>query len=159
MKFVRIRPFNKARGQLVRRYVYGGVRFEATHGWYEVDDEIADYLKTVLTHPQNPDSKPVFDVADKEGAMDIERGEYEAANPERKISEAVAGRQKVTVDDIDGDAKAKAGVPSADGEDKPKEKASSPAGKKEKPAKGGEKSGASEPPADPKATGSGKSKP
>lgn len=148
MKFIRIRPFNRARGQLVHRYVYGGVRFEATHGWYEVDDEIADYLKTVLTHPQNPDSKPVFDVADKEGAMDIERAEYEAANPERKISEAVAGRQKVTADDLDGHAKAKV-----------KEKASKTEGKKEKPAKGGEKSGASEPPENPKTTGSGKSKP
>ena len=106
MKFVRIRPYNKARGQLVRRYVYGGFRFEGDHGWYEVDDEIAEYLEKVLTHPQDPDSKPAFDVSDKEGAENLARKEYEAANPERKIAEAVAGRQKVSVDDLDAHAKA-----------------------------------------------------
>jgi len=107
MKFVRIRPHNKARGQLVRRYVYGGFRFEAALGWYEVDDEIAEYLEKVLTFPQDPDSKPVFDVKDKQGAEDLAREEYEAENPERKIAEAVAGRQKVTVADLEGAAAAK----------------------------------------------------
>ena len=142
MKFVRIRPYNKARGQLTRRYVYGGVRFEADHGWYEVDDEIAEYLKTVLTHPQDPDSRPVFDVSDQAGAEKIALDEYEAAHPERKIAEAVAGRQKVTVDDLDSDAKAKT--------------------KKEAPEKAPEKTkGSGEPKGDKKETkaaGSGKSK-
>ena len=146
MKFVRIRPYNKARGQLVRRYVYGGVRFEVDHGWYEADDQIAEYLKTVLTHPQDPDSKPVFDVSDQAGAEKIALDEYEAANPERKITEAIAGRQKVSVDDLDADAKAKA-----------KKKAPSPAGKKEEPAKEAEKPKASEAPAKTKTAASGKS--
>ncbi len=148
MKFVRIRPYNKARGQLVRRYVYGGVRFEVDHGWYEVDDEIAEYLKTVLTHPQDPDSKPVFDVSDQAGAEKIALDEYEAANPERKITEAIAGRQKVSVDDLDSDAKAKV---------KGKATAPSPAGKKEKPAEEAEKPRASEAPGKTKTAASGKS--
>jgi len=146
MKFVRIRPYNKARGQLVRRYVYGGFRLEADHGWYEVDDEIADYLEKVLTFPDDPDSKPVFDVKDKEGAENLAREEYEAANPERKIAEAVAGRQKVTVDDLDSDTKAKA-----------KAKAASPKGKKEKPAKEAGEPKAPEASAKTKTAASGKS--
>lgn len=117
MKFVRIRPYNKPRGQLTRRYVYGGFRFEADHGWYEVDDEIANYLKTVLTFPDDPDSKPVFDVSDQAGAEKLAREEYEAANPERKIAEAVAGRQRVTLADIDDDAKSKAGVQTSKAEE------------------------------------------
>lgn len=111
MKFVRIRPRDERRGQLVRRYVYGGFRFEADHGWYEVDDEIAEYLATVRTHQQDPDSKPVFDVSDQEGAERIARSEYEDANPERKIAEAVAGAQTVKAADLDlGGVKA-AGAP------------------------------------------------
>lgn len=147
--FVRIRPYDKRRGQLVRRYIYGGFRFEADHGWYEVDDAIADYLKTVLTFPEDPDSKPVFDVSDQAGAEKLAREEYEAANPERKIAEATAGRQKVTLGDLNLKGTAKEDKPK-----EPKEEASKSGGKKDKPAKDAEASG---PPAKAKPAASGKS--
>jgi hypothetical protein len=96
MKFIRIRPYDKRRGQLVQRYVYRGFRFEVARGWYQVEDHIAEELAGVLTFPDNPDSKPVFDVATKEEAEALSMREYEAAHPERKISEAIAGAQTVT---------------------------------------------------------------
>lgn len=140
MKFIRIKPYNKTRKQLTRRYVYGGVRFEENHGWYEVDDEIAEYLGKVRTFPEDPDSKLIFDVSDREGAETIAREEYEEANPERKISEAVKGAQTVTLADLDP-----ASVPA------PSAKAKGPA--PAKPDKGDP-----EPSAKTKADESGKSK-
>jgi len=113
MKFVRIRPYDKRRGQLVRRYVYRGFRFEVERGWYEVEDHIAEALEGVLTFPDNPDSKPVFDVSTREDAEALARAEYEAQNPERKISEAIAGAQTVTEDKM---------TPAPDGAPKPKGK-------------------------------------
>ena len=110
MKFVRIRPYDKRRGQLVRRYVYGGFKFLGDHGWYEVDDEIAAYLKTVRTFPEDPDSKPVFDVSDQDGAKKIALAEYEETHPDRKITEAIAGAQKVTTADLVGVPEKKAPV-------------------------------------------------
>ena len=121
MMYVRIRPYNKRRGQLVRRYVYGGVRFEVNLGWYQVDDVIAEYLKTVLTHQGDPDSKLVFDVSDKAGAEKIAHEEYEAANPERKISEATAGVQKVTVADLKSPVGGNAPSPEPEQEDSKEE--------------------------------------
>lgn len=147
MMYVRIRPYDKRRGQLVRRYVYGGVKFEVDKGWYQTDDVIAEYLKTVLTFPENPDSKPVFDVSDQIGAEKIAKEEYEAANPERKISEATSGAQKVTVADLKSPVK---------------EVAPAPKEKKEEPEKAPEETkGSGEPKGDKKETkaaGSGKSK-
>lgn len=98
MKFVRIRPFNKQRGQLTRRYVFRGFRFEESSGWYQVPDDVADALQGMLTFPDNPDSKPVFDVCTEEEAKAMSVRDYEDANPNRKIEQAISGAQTVTED-------------------------------------------------------------
>lgn len=100
-KMVRIKPFDKARRQTTRRFVIGGFRFEIEKGWYRVEDEnLADHLKTVKAS-QDPMAPCIFDVVDEKEAEDLERKEYEAANPERKITEAVKGAQTVKTKDLD----------------------------------------------------------
>ena len=94
--FVRVKPYNEPLKQLVRRYVYNGVRFEEGKGWYSVPAATAEYLKTVKPNATDPLAPFVFDVCTKAEAEVLERKDYETAHPERKISEALTGAQKVT---------------------------------------------------------------
>lgn len=98
--FVRIKPYNEPLKQLTRRYIFKGVRFEVDKGWYSVPADVAEYLKTAKPNATDPLAPCVFDVCTKEEAEDLERKEYEAAHPERKISEALSGAQKVTTADL-----------------------------------------------------------
>jgi len=95
-KFVRIHPKDPRRGFNIERYIYRGVKFETTRGWYEVSNAVAAQLAECVQDPNAPIPIPVFQVADKKGAVDIERKDYERLNPERKISEAISGAQTVT---------------------------------------------------------------
>lgn len=78
-QLVRIKPFNARKGNLTRSYTYKGLLFKEEAGWHEVDDAVADYLKTATTDG-NADSPLVFDVAgDEDEATDIEEKACKAA--------------------------------------------------------------------------------
>lgn len=72
---VRLKPYNPKRGHLLRRYTVFGIRFECEKGWYEVDDDIAIYLKTVHQDNNDPDSKDAFDVCTLDEAKELDRKE------------------------------------------------------------------------------------
>jgi len=80
-KLVRVRPYNPKRGQLVRRYMVKGIRFDVNRGWYKVDDELAKYLATVTNDPNDPESTPVFDVLTEKEALKLEQDEEAAKKP------------------------------------------------------------------------------
>lgn len=76
---VRIKPFDKKRGNLTRRYTYRdskftqrGYVFREDRGWYEVPLHIALYLKSVRRGEAGP---KIFDVKDREGAVRLDRKE------------------------------------------------------------------------------------
>ena len=67
-KFVRLKPYNPRRGFVVQRhgigemFFLGGVR----PNWYEVSDDVAAMLGQKRQFHTDPDSKPLFDIMDKE---------------------------------------------------------------------------------------------
>lgn len=87
-KFVRLKRFN-GKQHVLQRYTVFGIKFEESKGWYEVDDDVAAYLKTVKQVQDSPDaefSADAFDVVDTlEQARELDEKERKKA--ERKKAE------------------------------------------------------------------------
>lgn len=124
---VRIKPYNPKRGQLARRIVIGGFRFDVDRGWYEVDDEFAADLKT-KTQGGDPNAALIFDVCTAEEAKALQRSEdraaQEAARADKPIKpervERVRGSApegKVTTTDIVTKSETPIVADGADGDD------------------------------------------
>lgn len=85
---VRIKPYNKRRGHLVRRYVYtdrrSGIRyrFEESRGWYRVPLKIGKALSKIHSKSEDQDSPLAFDVKTEEEAQQVDASE-EIAREER----------------------------------------------------------------------------
>jgi len=91
----RIVPKDPRRGFKCERYVYRGFRFEASRGWYQVSNELAEELRKCVQDPNAPVFVPIFQVASEADAGKIEREDWEREHPERKITEAIKGAQIV----------------------------------------------------------------
>lgn len=75
----RLKPFDGKR--FVRRsYTSFGIKFIGDRGWYKVDNDVAEYLKTVTQRAEDPDSAPAFDVCSPEEARAIDERERVKAN-------------------------------------------------------------------------------
>jgi len=77
--FARLKPFNPKRGYKVRRYSVFGIRFDHDKGWYKVDPNVAEYLKTVHCDNNDPDSPMAFDVCTEGEARELVEAERKAA--------------------------------------------------------------------------------
>lgn len=78
MKYVRIKPLNKKRGNMIRKYNIFGHVFHVDDGWYAIADEPANLLAEKTVDPYDPSSSKVFDVVSStEEALAIERQERE----------------------------------------------------------------------------------
>lgn len=94
MKLVRLKPFN-GKQHVLRTYNVFGIKFEEKKGWYEVDDDVAEYLAGVKQFQDGADadlSANAFDVVDsREEAEEIDEREKAraarntAVNAERKV--------------------------------------------------------------------------
>jgi hypothetical protein len=80
---VRLKPTDPKRGHVLRRFTYRGIRFESARGWYRVEKEIADYLRTVRQVDADPHSPLAFDVASEEDARRLEAEENAQNRPAR----------------------------------------------------------------------------
>jgi len=85
--FVRIKPFNKKRGFLMRNYMTGGVRF--TTRWKEVSARKARELESKI-QPHDPEAEiPLFDIKTKAEAEAIEEKERDdQGKPSSRVKEA-----------------------------------------------------------------------
>jgi hypothetical protein len=81
-QLVRLKDYDPRRGNLLRRYTYRGIKFVPERGWYRVDRETADYLRTVRQDASNPHAPPAFDVATEEEAQRLDT--LEAAREQKK---------------------------------------------------------------------------
>jgi hypothetical protein len=102
--YARINPPDPKRGHRCHRYVFRGFRYESEKGWYKVSDQLAAELKTLVEDTNAPIKVLVFQVATEAEAKELSLKDYEAANPERKITEAIAGAQTVpeaVADEVD----------------------------------------------------------
>ena len=76
---VRLKPYNKKKGHVLRRYLYRGIRFQESRGWMRVRNEVADYLKSVHQIPDDQDSPEAFDICSEKEAKAIDKKEKQDA--------------------------------------------------------------------------------
>lgn len=125
MKFARLKPYN-GKAHVLKSYTAFGIKFQEKNGWYQVEDDVAEYLKTCVQIQEDPTSTKAFDVVDTlEEAEEIdelekkraERAMAREARPTKRIHQTTArtsgdlttkdlprveGRKKVNFDDEDG---------------------------------------------------------
>ena len=101
--YVRLKPFNKKRGHVLRRYSYRGVRFYEGR-WYKVPEKLAQELGEVRQRHGDIDSPYAFDVATQEQARKIEDEEQRRKEEElRKVQNAeVVGATEVRESNVRG---------------------------------------------------------
>jgi hypothetical protein len=104
-KYVRIKPYDPQKGYLRRRYMRDGKLYDVEKGWYLVDDEAAEILRTVSQHEYDKSEHPVpaFDICDNKAAVDAinkkeQKAQYEKLMKERGIPIVVGG--EVPVNDL-----------------------------------------------------------
>jgi len=107
-RFVRLRPFDRRRGHLLRRYIFRSQKFVAGN-WYEVQDGMGDELSTVLSRDGDDESPLAFDVFDtKEEALAFVHAERKAKAKATAESPELVG--VMTSSDLDEDAATKAAM-------------------------------------------------
>ena len=93
--YVRLKPYNRKRGHVLRRYTYRGVRFFEGR-WYKVPEALARELSDLHQRHGDEDAPLAFDVATEVQARAIEEKERKKLEEEqRKLSnaEAVSARE------------------------------------------------------------------
>jgi len=96
--FARLKPFNPKRGYKVRRYSVFGIRFDHDKGWYKVDPNVAEYLKTVHCDNNDPDSPLAFDVCTEVEARDLVEAERKAALKRGEIQSPIDTASDMRID-------------------------------------------------------------
>ena len=86
---VRLKPHDARRGNVLRRYTYRGIKFHEERGWYRVDKDVAEYLRTVRQVPGDKHSPLAFDVCTEDEARRLDTKEQEAAAVRKPASDAV----------------------------------------------------------------------
>lgn len=86
--YVRLKPYNPRRGNVLRRYTYRGIKFQEERGWFRVPKDVAEYLRAVHQVPGDEQSPLAFNVC----------SEAEAKNLDAKEEEAVATRKSASAD-------------------------------------------------------------
>jgi len=86
---VRLTAYNPRRGQMLRRYVYDGVKFQVECGWYRVSKEMAEYLKNVRQEHDDPHSPPAFDVCTEQDAKELDAKIEQEAKVRKEAGEAI----------------------------------------------------------------------
>ena len=76
---VRMKPYDPRRGFVLRRFTFGGIRFQEERGWYLVEKPVADYLRTVREVAVDPHSPAAFDVCTEAEARALEVSEGDAS--------------------------------------------------------------------------------
>ena len=87
-KFVRLKRRDPKHGFVLRQFVYRGIRFLETGGWYVVDDEVAEYLKGVRQKASDPRSPEAFEVCTEAEARKIDEQENIESKPRRPADNA-----------------------------------------------------------------------
>ena len=112
---VRLKEYNPRRGQVLRRFVYDGVKFQVECGWYRVSKEMAEYLKTVRQEQEDPNSPLAFEVCSEAEAKALDAKIEQEAKVRREADEAIErsvgrGESAVTTADLPEEDKSGAGA-------------------------------------------------
>jgi hypothetical protein len=82
--FVRVKPYNKRRGYLVRNFMHRGVRF--TNRWKEVSAAVAQELETLTQPHELVDEIPLFDIKTQTEALAVEEKERDNGIAPKRIA-------------------------------------------------------------------------
>ena len=103
-KLVRLKPYDKHRGHVLRRLHVHGTLFHEARGWYKVDDGVAERLASVHQRDNDPVSPLAFDICSEEEAVQLETDERKAAEARASAAEPnVSAATDLTSKDIKSD--------------------------------------------------------
>ena len=111
---VRLKEHNPRRGNVLRRYVYDGIKFQVECGWYRVSKTMAEHLKGVRQEHEDPNSPLAFDVCTEAEAKTLDAKIEQEAKVKREAGEAIdvsVGRDEeaaLTAEDLPDGGKVKA---------------------------------------------------
>ena len=86
---VRLKSYDPRRGNVLRRYTYGGIKFQPERGWYRVETPVADYLRAVRQQPSDPYSPLAFDVCTDAEAKALDAIEADEAKVRKTASDDI----------------------------------------------------------------------
>ena len=95
--FVRLKPYDPRRGNVLRRYTYRGIKFHEERGWFRVPKDVADYLRAVHQVPGDEHSPLAFDCCTEAEAKNLDAKEKESAVTRKTASDDI----KVSLPDDD----------------------------------------------------------
>jgi hypothetical protein len=103
---VRLKPHDPRRGHVLRRYTYRGIKFQEERGWYRVQKDVADYLRTVRQVATDEHAPLAFDVCSEAEARELDKKEQEAQKTRKAAADTIKlsrarDRGAVTTDDLD----------------------------------------------------------
>jgi hypothetical protein len=107
---VLLKPHDPRRGHVLRRYTYRGIKFQEERGWYRVQKDVADYLRTVRQVATDEHAPLAFDVCSEAEARELDKKEQEAQKTRKAAADTIKlsrarDRGAVTTDDLDERAK------------------------------------------------------
>lgn len=85
----RVKPYNKRRGHLVRILNFKGIKFDATKGWYRVDDATAAAISSIHQDQNDIESPLVFDVMTEGDARNLEKAEAKKVEERAKATDPI----------------------------------------------------------------------
>ncbi len=97
---VRLKPHDPRRGFILRRYTYRGIKFHEERGWYRVDKEVGEYLRSVRQVPGYEHAPLAFDVHTEAEAKALEADE-DKATTRKKAADPVEATTAVTTSDLE----------------------------------------------------------
>ena len=101
---VRLKSFDPRRGHIVRRFTYAGIKFHEDRGWYRVEKNVADYLRTARQVAGDDVTPLAFDVCSEEKAKALDVREESEAKVRKAAADDV--RLSPARSDVSADAKA-----------------------------------------------------
>lgn len=104
--YVRLKPYNKKKGHLLRRYALpSGKVYRASYGWYLLEEVEASDLRGVHQNPEDSDTPLAFDICTKAEAVALARKEHLEEERQRQVRIAISSGQALgalTVSEILG---------------------------------------------------------
>lgn len=86
-KLVRLKPYDKHRGHVMRRLHVFGTLYHEARGWYKVDDRVAEKLAAVHQKDNDSHSPLAFDICSEDEAVKLEVDEKKAAEARATAAE------------------------------------------------------------------------
>ena len=87
-QLVRLKPYDPRRGYVLRRFTFRGIKFHEERGWYRVDKDVADYLRSVRQVASDKHAPLAFDVCTEAEAQALDAEQEAAATTRKKAADA-----------------------------------------------------------------------